>query len=96
MLLLSKRPLDERNYDFDFSSQPEIVAGGAIASATVSYTAIQGSGVITVGDPVTSNTRVQFKLSGGTLGDQFEFQCVATLANGLKLEGYGRLTVTKD
>lgn len=88
--------MDERNYDFDFSLQPEIVAGATISSAVITNTTISGSGVITVGASAISGARVQFKLTGGTLGDQFEFQCVATLSTGLKLEGIGRLAVAKE
>ena len=99
-LELTKPASEDRDYGFDFSASPEIVADLAISSAAVSG----GSG-LTFGDPavtvaefdgVDAGDCVTVRISGGTAGTTYDFALAATLSNGRVLVIPARLTVTAD
>lgn len=96
MQILTKYPADAKDFDFDFTGQSEIVDGGVISIVAIVKELIQGTDNLTVGAPTASGGRVQFRLSGGTLGDVYRLKCVCTLNTGFVLSGYGRLAIIED
>lgn len=78
-----------RQYDVDFSLQPEIASGATIASATVTSSP---SG-LTVGSPSISGSKVKFQLSSGAPGVTYTIEVLATLNTNYVLEGCVKLYV---
>ena len=82
-----KRTAEIRDWNFDFSQEPEILAGATISSATVTTT---GTG-LTIGPAVLSGPTVQVQLSVGTTKTRYPLKCEATLSTGKKIVRFGRL-----
>jgi hypothetical protein len=90
---LNKTTDESRVFDFDFSQQPEIIAGDTIASASLSQTLLYGIGTVTLGTPNISGGKVNFVVSGGTDQSSHRIDCNITTTAGRIISGCGILTV---
>lgn len=92
---LTKRPSDNRLYQVDFAEFEEIRKGETISSASVTSERITGTGTITLGATSVAGSLVQFRISGGTDGDDHRLSGSATLSGGSVIVGCGKLLVKK-
>jgi hypothetical protein len=82
--VVSSKPVDaKRNYFWDFSLQPEIVAGDNITSAVINSYGVAGGvpdSTLSIGAPVINQAqkRVYSFIQGGTPGTQTLMECVIT------------------
>ena len=88
--VVSSKPVDaKRNYFWDFSLQPEIVAGDLIASVSpINAYGVSGGipdGSLSIGAPLINNVqkRVYAFIQGGTPGTQTLLECII-VTDGLK------------
>lgn len=92
---LYKRPVEVRQYSFDFSPQPEIDAGETLsAPATIEIERIHGTGTLTAASPTVSSPYVHVQLSGGVDGDRFRIKCTVGTNASHTLCELGDLLVT--
>jgi hypothetical protein len=89
---LIKLPGEDRVFAFDFSQQPEMVAGQTIISATVTGSP-NLAGDITFGTVVIAAGLVQFPVLSGNPATQYLVTCLATTSSGAIMEGLGKLYV---
>ena len=85
----TKRTAEIRDWNFDFSQEPEILAGATISSATVTTTGT----ALTIGPAVISGGTVQVQLTAGTTKTRYPMKCAATLSTGKVVVRFGRLYV---
>lgn len=91
MSILYKTPNEFRSYSFDFSAEPEIVAGDTIVSV-VSGPVVTPSG-LTIGSNSISSPVVSFNVSGGTAGIKYTFRIRIQTSSGATIDGTGTLVV---
>ena len=81
-------------FDFDFKNFREVTTNGeTLSGPVVSYTAIVGSGTLTIGTPAVSTSKVTVRISGGTTGDTYTIRCRVTTSAGNTLEGVCNMNV---
>jgi len=97
---LKKTVSEDRDFLFDFSRAPEILAGATVASATIAAGPglTVGSGVVLAAalDGVAAGQGVTCEVSGGTAGTTYDVSCTATLSTGRKLVLPGTVAVFSD
>ncbi len=92
---LTKQPSEDRLYEMDFSA---LLAAGETLSSVSSITQaargnVQGAASLVIGSGAASGAKVQFRISGGTDGEDYKITVVATTSQGNTLEGEGWLYV---
>jgi hypothetical protein len=94
---LEKYPGESRLYSFDFSDQPEIVAGAILVGVPVVTATPAG---LTIGSAVVAGAGklVNVPLSGGTISGGpdptvFLCECVVSTNGGAILNGFGKLSI---
>jgi hypothetical protein len=91
---------DDRDYLFDYTAAPEIVAGLTIASANIlggtGLTIGFPSATIDVQDGIAVGKAVIVRISGGIAGKIYGLACKATLSNGRTIVIPGRLAIDPD
>lgn len=98
--VLPKPEGEDRDYGFDFSKTPEIVAGATISSSEI----LGGSG-LTIGTPAANvaifdgiaiGKAVVVEISGGSDDNTYSLACRATLSTGRKIVIPGKIAVTSN
>jgi hypothetical protein len=86
---LEKYTGESRLYNFDFSDEAEVVAGGTISAPVVTAS---GTG-LTIGTPTFAAAIVQVRLSSGTPGTDYTMVCTVAVTGGNTLVREGILRV---
>lgn len=88
---LQKHSAESRLFDMDFSSYAELMNEGQTLSSVNSVVASPSG--LTLGPAVISSTRVQFRVSGGSVGATYTISVTATTSGGDIIQGCGKLTI---
>ena len=91
--VLTKRPTEVRNFDFEFGYQPELT-GGETLSGTPTVTS--GTSGLTIGASSITGTKVRVQLSGGTDGIVYRLTCTCPTSGGKTLVALGDLRVSTE
>ncbi len=91
---------DDRDYAFDYSKVPEIVAGDTLVSGVIvgGSGLTKGAAVVTVAefDLIPAGKAMSCRISGGAAGTTYKLACKATLASGRIVVVPGRLIKVPD
>lgn len=93
-MTLTKHPGDNRIYDMDFARYAELGAGQTLTALTsVDDTKIKGSGSLTITPSGVLGSRAQFRISGGSAGDEYRIEATVTTSGSSTLVGCGNLQI---
>lgn len=91
--VLTKRPTEVRNFDFEFGYQPEIT-GGETLSGTPTVAATPSG--LTIGSPTITGTKVRVQISSGTDGVEYRLTCTCSTSGSKTLVALGDLRVSTE
>lgn len=96
MTTLVKFPEEKLKFSFNFSSQPELVAGATLTGTpSVANVLVVGSGSLTLSGVAINGENVDVWIEGGTLRDTFDLTCSVSASDGSTLAAKGRLLIAR-
>jgi hypothetical protein len=96
MTTLVKFPEEKLKFSFNFSSQPELIAGATLTGTpSVANALVVGTGSLTLSNITVNGENIDVWIEGGTLHDIFDLTCSVSASDGSTLAAKGRLLIAR-